>query len=348
MCLYPRLIENRKYRANKKNGGVIPPLPDQRVKYVPIGCETCIECRKQKSRSWQCRLQEDIKEYKNGKFITLTFSTESLRALYNSDEKASKLKGYDLDNYLATKAVRYFLERWRKKHKKSLRHWLVTELGDGTTEHIHLHGIVWTNNLKDVEEKWQYGYVWKGYMKNGSIQNYVNAKTVNYIVKYISKMDDKHLNYKPIVLTSPGIGKHYTINGNYRTNKYNGNNTRETYKNEQGNKIALPIYWRNKIYTEKERENLWLQKLDKGERWICGERIKKGEIDLYYNLLEYHRNRTHKLGYPKPEFIWSKKKYEEDRRKLLHEKRIHGKKTLKESDPLSLAESQWNELFDLN
>ena len=31
MCLYPKLIKNRKYIANKKNGGNIPPVSDLRV-----------------------------------------------------------------------------------------------------------------------------------------------------------------------------------------------------------------------------------------------------------------------------------------------------------------------------
>lgn len=62
MCLYPRLIENKKYRANAKNGGKIPPITDQRTRYVPVGCGYCVECRKQNARQWQARLLEDIKE----------------------------------------------------------------------------------------------------------------------------------------------------------------------------------------------------------------------------------------------------------------------------------------------
>ena len=46
MCLYPKLIINPKYKVNKKNGGNIPPMIDERVKYVPIGCQKCIECKK--------------------------------------------------------------------------------------------------------------------------------------------------------------------------------------------------------------------------------------------------------------------------------------------------------------
>ena len=34
MCLYPKLIKNPKYKANKKNGGNIPAVFDERVKLV--------------------------------------------------------------------------------------------------------------------------------------------------------------------------------------------------------------------------------------------------------------------------------------------------------------------------
>ena len=64
MCLYPNIIQNRKYIANKKNGGVIPPVNDERTLWVPVGCGKCIECRKQKARNWSVRLQEEIRERK--------------------------------------------------------------------------------------------------------------------------------------------------------------------------------------------------------------------------------------------------------------------------------------------
>lgn len=323
MCLFPRLIENRKYRATKKNGGVIPAIKDHRTRYVPIGCQTCIECRKQKAREWMARLQEDIKVNKNAKFITLTFSTESIVKLCKEDEKLSTLKGYDLDNGLCVRATRLFLERWRKKYKRSLRHWFVTELGSNQTEHVHIHGIVWTDNLFDVEKLWGYGYVWIGNNVNGKLENYVNARTVNYITKYVTKMDEKHLNYKPIILTSPGIGNSYTKTGDYRSNKFAKLRTNEAYRTSTGHKISLPIYWRNKIYNEDEREQLWVQKLDRMERYVCGEKVSVADNeDTYFNLLHYHRARTKKLGYPDPHFIWSKKSYEESRRRMLQEKRL--------------------------
>ena len=75
MCLYPRLIQNRKYIPNKKNGGKVPPFSDIRVLGVPVGCGNCMECIRKKRSEWQQRLNEEIKENKNGKFVTLTFST---------------------------------------------------------------------------------------------------------------------------------------------------------------------------------------------------------------------------------------------------------------------------------
>ena len=81
MCLNPSYIKNRKYLPNKKNGGVVPPVSDNRVLIVPVGCGVCIECKKQESRSWQIRLKEDIKRYKNPVFVTLTFSEQSLKKM---------------------------------------------------------------------------------------------------------------------------------------------------------------------------------------------------------------------------------------------------------------------------
>ena len=58
MCLYPKLISNRKYQTTKKNGGVIPPVNDKRTLLVPVGCGNCMECKQKKAREWKVRLNE--------------------------------------------------------------------------------------------------------------------------------------------------------------------------------------------------------------------------------------------------------------------------------------------------
>ena len=155
MCLYPKLIKNPKYRPNKKNNYNPPICEDDRVLYVPVGCGNCIECRNQKKREWQTRMNEEIKHDNTGQFITLTFNNEELQRL-------TEETGIQESNAVATLAVRRFLERWRKKYKKSVKHWLVTELGHNGTERIHLHGILFTKENKEtIENIWKYGKIWE-------------------------------------------------------------------------------------------------------------------------------------------------------------------------------------------
>ena len=51
------------------------------------------------------------------------------------------------------------------------------------------------------------------------------------------------------------------------------------YRKKTNNKLNLPIYYRNKIYTEEEREKLFIQKIEKGDVWICGEKVKISVIE---------------------------------------------------------------------
>lgn len=322
MCLYPKLIKNRKYVKNKKNGGNIPTVPDERMKIVPIGCGNCMECRKRKAREWQVRLSEEIKHNRNGKFITLTFSNQSIKKLINENEELQKIEGYELDNEIATKATRLFLERWRKKYKRSLRHWFVTELGHEGTENIHLHGIVWTeHSLSTLADLWKYGYVWIGENEGGS--NYVGNRTVSYIVKYVHKVDTDHKYYKSKVLTSPGIGSNYLKRPDHERNKFKGKETNEAYRTESGHKLSLPIYYRNKIYSEKERDQLWIQKLDQDIRYVGGIKVKNSDTKGYYNILELQREKNMRLGYGTDEKDWNRENYEIERRKLMISKRLN-------------------------
>lgn len=334
MCLYPRLINNRKYTANKKNGGIIPAVLDNRVLVVPVGCGKCMECKKQKSREWAVRLQEDLRENKNGKFVTLTFSNESIKEL---SKEIKGLEGYNLDNEIATLAIRRFLERWRKKYKKSVRHWLVTELGGNGTENIHMHGIIWTDELNEISKIWKYGFITIGKRRydNGKEMNnkttgYVNEKTVNYIVKYINKTDEKHKEYNSKILTSAGIGRNYINRSDSKLNKYNPKGTKETYTTRQGIKLAMPIYYRNKIYTDEEKEKLWLEKLDKQERYVCGEKIDISKSEEEYNkTLEYYQEKNKRLGYGDNSKNWELKRYENERRNANLMRRIAGANTQK-------------------
>jgi len=315
MCLFPKLLPNPKYKSTKKNGGVIPKMIDERVKFVPVGCGKCMECIKQRARGWQIRMSEEIRTDKTGKFVTLTFSNESIEKL----AKETEYEGYERDNAIATIGTRYFLERWRKKFGKSLKHWLITELGHKGTENVHLHGILFTNDKEAIKEKWQYGWIFIG--------KYVNEKTVNYCTKYATKVDALHKYYKPKMLVSPGIGKNYIKRLDSNKNKFNNNGeTKETYTTRQGKQVALPIYLRNKIYTEEEKEKLWIQKLDKQIRYVDKQPIDvstKQGLETYYKALDEAQRKNDRLGYGTDKENWSEKNYEIWRRNANFKARIN-------------------------
>ena len=165
--------------------------------------------------------------------------------------------------------------------------------------------------------------MWKGTYRHGQLINYVSERTCNYIVKYVTKVDEQHKTYKSRILTSPGIGRRYTDRGDYKNNRFNGKRTDEGYRTRAGFKVALPIYWRNKIYSEQEREQLWINRLDKQERWVLGMRIdiRKSE-DGYYNALKWAREKNRRLGFGDDSDTWELEQYERSRRLLKQKERI--------------------------
>ena len=79
MCLYPKLIPNKRYLPTKKNGGVPPVCPDERFRIVT---------GKQKQRQWIVRMSEENRQTPNAYFLTLTIDDKSYKEL----KKKYKLK----------------------------------------------------------------------------------------------------------------------------------------------------------------------------------------------------------------------------------------------------------------
>ena len=320
MCLYPRTMINRKYTATDKNGGCVPSIPligkdengynlyDERVKNVQIPCGRCSECLKQKARNWQIRLAEEIPLTPYNYFITLTFSPGQLQKLFNKTQLPEC-------NALMGIAIRRMLERWRKDHKKSIKHWFITELGHENTERIHAHGILFSNEpleFKEIEKKpngilaewkyWKYGNVFVG--------NWVNSQTINYLMKYVCKIDHDHKNFIGYVYTSPGIGKNW-LEKMSSIYKYRPHNSLDYYRMPDGHKIKLPIYYKNHLYNEDERELIWRDIMDKEEIIIKGNKYPSGMLDLPTegNIRAKAQEINQQLGYGNDSKEWMKEDY---------------------------------------
>ena len=131
MCLYTKYITNKKYQPNRKNNFNAPICEDRRLLLVPAKCGKCIECRKARKREWIIRLNEEIRNNpKKATFWTLTISNEDYEKLKNDSKKKDR-------DSICKLAVKRMLERIRKKTKKSIRYWFITELGENTGR-IHL------------------------------------------------------------------------------------------------------------------------------------------------------------------------------------------------------------------
>ncbi len=295
MCLYPKLIKNKRYCSTKKNKGIVPPCPDERLRYVTAACGKCYECMKQKGRAWQVRLSEEIRNNPNAIFVTLTINDESW-------EKIKTKYTLSSEEDCIIKMVRLFLERIRKKTKKSLKHWLTTERGGKNTERYHLHGLIWGDAGGILtQDLWQYGFVYIG--------QFVNERTTNYITKYITKKDKKHEGFTPIILCTPGIGEGYLRRSDSELNRFREGKTTETYRLRNGIKLNLPIYYRNKLYSDEEREKLFLEKIKKGIVWINGRKCNIRDHKTYMAILKEEQQRCRQLHGDNP-IEWEVEKYE--------------------------------------
>lgn len=287
MCLYSRGGENPKYKPNKKNGG-IPPIPSRKeLRWVSFKCGKCIECRKEKQTSWAIRLMNELKERK-GRFTTLTFSEESLDDL-------EKELGTKEANKIATVAMRRFLENWRSKYGKSVRHWFITELGHKNTQRLHMHGILFTE--KEPEE---YNKIWiYGHLRDDGV---IGGRGITYISKYIMKIDRDHEGFEGKILCSKGIGKNWIESGENWRNRYMGpEETEDNYRTSTGHKVKMPMYYRNYTFTEEEKEALWMAKVDKQETYVGKYKIKmdgsRKAMKEWKKAIEEARRKNIELGY---------------------------------------------------
>ena len=98
MCIYPKIIQNKRYLPTKKNGGVKTVCTEERLRYVTAECGDCYECRKQKQGQWIVRMSEENRQTPNAYYLTLTIDDKSYKQL----KQKYKLKD---DNDIATNIV---------------------------------------------------------------------------------------------------------------------------------------------------------------------------------------------------------------------------------------------------
>ena len=222
-----------------------------------VPCGKCVNCLSKNRQDWSFRLKKELKASSSAIFLTLTYLDEFLPMSKTGKPEVSKID------------VQLFLKRLRRRCPGvKVRYYLVSEYGP-ETKRPHYHGIFFNlpytekgneKKLNDlITDAWSQE-------KDGIRQSMafikigtVTGASIGYVTKYlITKNDEFEGREKVFSLMSrnPALGSNY-LKSAYVWHKPENGDNRFYAIGEDGQKIGLPRYYRDKIFSplEKEREN---------------------------------------------------------------------------------------------
>lgn len=207
--------------------------------FVP--CGKCESCYKRTISAWSFRLMQQDRVSHTSQFITLTYDTQHV--------PITKNKFMSLDK----RHCQLFFKRLRKAneyHGRKISYYLAGEYGE-TTFRPHYHVILFNVELDTILPAWGMGDCHYGTVSEAS---------VGYSLKYISKPsrvplhknDDRVPEFS---LKSKGLGLNYITPAIYRW--HHADPEERMYCNlKDGKKIAMPRYYKQKLYDEELRKQI--------------------------------------------------------------------------------------------
>lgn len=290
-CLVnPRIINRHYVKIANENNEPVENYCDREDYYVDVPCRRCVNCVNSYMTQWRNRLMLEF-EYMssearaNSYFVTLTFKPDVLNS-----------SSFDLQTL-----KRRFIDRIRKDVGSSPRHWIVSEYGEKFGR-LHLHGLFFDVNfdIHNLDKYWQYGIVDYSMMSEGSIK---------YCTSYITKgNEDIIVSPDKIqrVFCSPGIGKEYCNDSyNVRYHHPRPGVLHSVMQNSSQYLQAMPRYFKQKIFTDDEREDMSIQYFhERSDDVIPDPPYKIGktiytDYTLYLEACKKHAS-TYKKLYLKP------------------------------------------------
>jgi len=217
-------------------------LPKAATEKVPVPCGKCPPCKMRRVNSWVFRMLEQEKLYDHSHFVTLTYDTRYVPISPNGFMTLQK------------RDFQLFMKRLRKLTPAKLKYYAVGEYGS-TNNRPHFHAIIFgVENLEHIHDAWGLGRVDIGTVTGDSIA---------YTMKYIDKPGGNPLypGWKPFVgrddrvLEFPLMSK--ALGANYLTDHmiaYHKADLSRLYATKLGgHRVALPRYYRDKIYSDDEK-----------------------------------------------------------------------------------------------
>jgi len=221
---------------------------------IPVPCGKCPECFARRISGWSFRLMQQDKVSLTANFITLTYATEHLPISKNGFPTLTKGQQGDLT---------LFFKRLRKAHdmlykklrvpKQSQRPIKYYACGEYGTQRArpHYHVLLFDSFTELIQNAWNKGQVHYGFVSEAS---------VGYTLKYMCKQgkiplharDDRQ---KEFSVMSKGLGVNY-LSQKMRAWHINSLEERQYCPLPDGKKIAMPRYYREKLYTEQQKKRL--------------------------------------------------------------------------------------------
>jgi len=205
-----------------------------RISKIPVPCGKCPPCKLRRINDWVFRLKQEDKVSSSSCFITLTYDTKNVPISGNGFMSLRK-RDWQL-----------FMKRLRKQSPNKLKYYACGEYGS-TTKRPHYHAILFNcTDTELIEKSWGLGSIHVGTATGDSMA---------YCLKYINKeavipqhaRDDR---VKEFSNQSKNLGVSYLSDAVKAFHRSNPNDLR-VQNNDY--KIAMPKYYRYKIFDENER-----------------------------------------------------------------------------------------------
>lgn len=247
-----------------------------------IPCGKCENCRKRAISAWSVRLLWEQKKCISSNFITLTYDSKSLPVSASGYSTLCKR-----DVQLFFKRLRKAHAGVGKKSERTIKYFCVGEYG-GKIGRPHYHIILFNADVTKIQEAWSqrrwyinkveakrrssnsrgekgalYRIVKKAVRQHNGQIHYgdsrgVTEASVGYCLKYMMESKDDSAappDYdveKEFRLMSKGLGVSYLNAQNMRWHHEDLAN-RMYMEIELGRKVAMPRYYKERIYNKKEK-----------------------------------------------------------------------------------------------
>jgi len=213
--------------------------------WMALPCGKCPGCMKRRTSGWSFRLVKEGERAETALFVTLTYDTKYVPLTKNGFMTLNK------------RDIQTYMKRLRKLSDKKLKYYVCGEYGSKRNR-PHYHMIIFNADAEKVEHAWSQYKAGFGYVPYGTIYiGQVNEASIGYTLKYMQKpgkipMHRNDDRVKEFSLMSKGLGANYITDNMSKWHK-NDLLNRMYVPMMDGKKIAMPRYYKDKIYSETQK-----------------------------------------------------------------------------------------------